>query len=115
MSLSPRNEMEERQLLTNMKLLTEILMKEDGIENRGRSIYLPIPQHNFVQNPRARSTVAMAKVDSYQIKAGSRQKSSKYQNRIAKMNQPGVQTMGIGAKMRQDLRKMQRAWMELAR
>ena len=30
MSLSPRNEMEERQLLTNMKLLTDILMKEDG-------------------------------------------------------------------------------------
>ena len=31
LSMSPRNEMEERQLLTNMKLLTDILMKDEGV------------------------------------------------------------------------------------
>ena len=31
------------------------------------------------------------------------------------MNQPWLQTVGIGAKMRQDLKKMQKAQTELAR
>ena len=38
-----------KKILDNMRLLHEILAK-DGEDNMGKQVYMPIPNHNFVQN-----------------------------------------------------------------
>ena len=38
-----------KKILDNMRLLHEILAK-DGEDNLGKQVYMPIPNHNFVQN-----------------------------------------------------------------
>ena len=58
-------QIDDKNLLNNMRLLHDILTKDDGRDNFGKRVYMPIPNHNFIQNPRTQSTTALAKVDAY--------------------------------------------------
>ena len=62
--MNPTGQVDDKNLLNNMRLLHDILTK-DGHDNFGKKVYMPIPNHNFVQNPRTQSTTALAKVDAY--------------------------------------------------
>ena len=95
-----------KKILDNMRLLHDILAK-DGDDNMGKQVYMPIPNHNFVQASRTCvSTNALAKADAYQIKGRQQLRKNSHNRNIVSKSRPCILPSSVGAQMRNDYKKM---------
>ena len=75
---------------------------------------MPILNHNFVQNSRTCvSTNALAKVDAYQIKGKQQLRKNSHNRNIVSKSRPCILPSSVGAQMRNDYKKMQKAQIQI--